>query len=126
MLSSPDSASVLIYNYKGLVNLVLSSYGFRLRVRLLVITTDMIITVQPWSIKLPVNKIHGRLMVGEGGSGGGIRACCYSAAETALEGDQLGPVIQVCSLMKERSLIQRGKRRRILNSLRTDQSLGQS
>ena len=68
MLSSRDSASVLIYNYTGLVNLVLSSYGFRLRVRLLVITTDMIITVKPWSIKLPVDNIHGRLMVGEGGS----------------------------------------------------------
>ena len=78
MLSSRDSASVLIYNFKGLVNLVLSSYGFRLRVLLLVITTDMIITVKPWSIKLPVDKIHGRLMVGEGGSGGGIRTGGYS------------------------------------------------
>ena len=38
----------------------------------------MIITVKPWSIKLPVDKIHGRLMVGEGESGGGIRTGRYS------------------------------------------------
>lgn len=60
-----------LVHYKGLVNLVLSSYGFRLRVWLQVITTDMIITVKLWSIKLPVDKIHGRLMEGKGDPEGG-------------------------------------------------------